>query len=268
MAVALTLWAGLPTASAEEKKDDHPAKSLTAQASDPNAPIIQLSITNFYSPKVYNADGTYNLFEVQPVIPIPKLEHFPVKQILRPTVPVLKLPDGTSGMGDINMLHLFIPDLEDWGSWGLGYTFTFPTATDDELGSGKWQVGPAATATYYGIKNWQFGGIVSNTVSFAGDSSRADVNMFTFQPILNRIIGKWYLGIGDLVWTYNWENSGGWTIPMGLQLGRITKIGKHNYNISVEFGYTLAHENDVETPEWGFRLGFVFLIPEKLSTHD
>jgi len=256
-----TFLSFLPLSSVAE--DAHPAKSLTAQASDPNAPLIQLSFTNLYAPEVYNSSGTYNYFQIQPVVPVPKGEGSFPGQVIRPTLPFFKLPDGTSGLGDINLVHLFIPDLKHWGSWGLGYTFTAPTAVEDELGQGKWQIGPAASLLYYGIKNWQLGGLVTNTVSFAGDDNRSDVNVFTYQPILNHMFGDWYLGIGDLVWEHDWNDGGGWTIPLGLQLGRITKIGKHNYNLSAEIVYTATRQDEnLEQPEWGFRLGIVILLPE------
>ena len=61
----------------------HPAESVTAQASDPSAPIIQFSLTIFYSPDVHNSEGSYNYLQIQPVVPLPKFKHFPVKQILR-----------------------------------------------------------------------------------------------------------------------------------------------------------------------------------------
>ena len=90
---------------------------------------------------------------------------------------------------------------------------------------------------------------------------RADVNVFTYQPILNRILGNWYFGLGDIPWAYDWKG-GGWIIPLGFQVGRITQIGKHNYNLSCELAHTFIQDPDVVAPDWGIKLEFVLLIPE------
>jgi hypothetical protein len=240
----------------------HPAESITAQASDPTAPIIQFSLTDFFSPDVHNSEGFYNSLQFQPITPIPKLKHFPVKQILRLSLSFISINKDPFGINDVNLFHLFVPDLESWGSWSVGYTFTFPTGKTPVLGSGKWQIGPAASLVYYKIKNWQFGGVISNSFSFAGSSANSQVNTFTFQPIINRMFGKTYLGVGDFVWSHDWSSKGVWNIPLGLQLGRIARLGKYNYNLSIEVEYTAARDSEVIAPVWGLRAGIVLLIPE------
>jgi hypothetical protein len=253
----------------EEKKAEKPAKKkagedLTAEASDPTAPLYQISITNFYSSNLYDAEGSTNLFQFQPVLPISQSERIPFAQIVRFTVPVITTPepDRTTGLGDIVFLDLFVPKPKSWGIWGVGLTMVAPTAREDSLGSGKWQIGPAATFMYFKIKKWQLGCILENPVSFAGDSSRPDVNTFIFQPIINRMIGKWYVGIGDFTWSVDWTDDAAVTIPLGFQVGRITQIGKYKYNLSGEVEYTVVNEAEGTVPEWGFRLGVVLLLPK------
>ena len=51
--------------------------------------------------------------------------------------------------------------------WGVGPLFTLPTATDKQLGAGKFSMGPAAVAlTMQGP--WVFGALVNNQWSVAG----------------------------------------------------------------------------------------------------
>lgn len=254
---------GLQNAMAQEQDSIDQTESITAQASDPNAPIMQFSITDFFTPTVMNADGSFNMFQIQPVIPIHKLKHFPVKQIVRVSFSVTSLTKQYSGINDLDLIHMFVPDPVKWGSWSIGYTFTFPTGKTPDLGEGKWQIGPAASIVYSKISHWQFGGIFTNSFSFAGASDQSSVNEFSFTPIINRLIGKWYIGVGDFVWTLDWNTPGSGTIPLGLQSGRITKIGKFNYNISIEFEYTAMHDANATIPVWGTRVGIVFLLPEK-----
>ena len=77
-------------------------------------------------------------------------------QIVRPTVPFLDAPDGKSGLGDIDIQHVFVPETHDWSTLGFGYNLSFPTADHQDLGAGKYQAGPAATMIYYGqqLADW------------------------------------------------------------------------------------------------------------------
>lgn len=137
---------------ASAKKPAHPRESLTAQAGDPTAPLVQAQMIYFYSEVVRNSSDSAAQLELQPVVPLPPGELLPIAQIIRPTVPFQDAPDGKSGLGDINLEHMFLPEPEDWGALGFGYTLTLPTADHRDLGAGKYQLGPATTIVYYGIK--------------------------------------------------------------------------------------------------------------------
>jgi hypothetical protein len=249
-------------ASTPTKSTGPPARSLTAQASDPTAPLVQMQITYLYSDVIRDSGDSAQQFLLEPVIPIPANKWVPIEQIVRPTVPFLDAPDGKSGLGDIDILHIVIPEPHDWGALGFGYQATLPTADHRDLGAGKYQLGPAATVIYYGVKNWQMGGTITQTWSFAGNDDRDDVSNFTVQPILNYLLGPWYVGIGDFTWDYDWKGHEGWNIPLGFQVGRITKIGKYKYNLSAEVFWVAKHSGDGPSPERGIKLGFVWLLPE------
>lgn len=241
----------------------HPAKSLTAQAGDPTAPLVQFQVTNFLAFSNYNADGYSNFFNFQPVIPIGKTGLIPRSQVMRFTVPVITTagPRRKTGLGDISFVDLLVSDPTPWGIWGMGVSAVMPTASSDELGQGKWQLGPAATLVYYKIPNWQLGGLFQNPVSIAGDRDRQKVNTLQFQPLVNYLKGDWYFGAGDFNWSYDWKAKE-WTIPLAFQAGRIRQIGKHKYNISFELEWTAVRPDDAVVPRWGVRLGLVLLLPE------
>jgi hypothetical protein len=240
----------------------HPRESLTAQASDPTAPLVQAQLTYLYSDVVRNSSGSAKQFLIEPVIPIPPNNLIPITQIIRPTIPFVQEPDGKSGLADIDIQHVFVPEGHDWGTLGFGYTATLPTADHRDLGAGKYSAGPAVTLIYYGIKNWQIGGTVAQAWSFAGRSNRDDVSELTFQPIVNYLLPPWYIGIGDFTWAYDWKGHEGWNIPLGFQAGRITKIGKYNYNISAEVLWVPKHSGGGRDPERAVKFGFVLLLPE------
>jgi hypothetical protein len=183
---------------------------------------------------------------------------------MRLTVPMVTTPGPGSitGLGDISYFDVFVPKARSWGIWGAGLGLVIPAASSEALGAGKWQLGPAFTAMYYRIPNWQIGAVVQNPVSIAGDPDRENINALLIQPIVNYLAGPWYIGIGDFTWQLDWTDSGTPTIPLGFQVGRITQIGKHKYNLSVELEYTVAHPEEATYPKWGVRLGFVLLLPE------
>lgn len=262
--VAATLFGAGPAKPQTERTADHPAPDLTAQAGDPTAPLLQLQLTNLYAPSNENGDGYANLLQAQPVVPVPRSSRFPISQVMRLTIPMVTTPGPgrITGLGDISYFDVFVPKAPSWGIWGAGLSLVIPTASSEALGAGKCQLGPAFTAMYYGVRDWQIGAVVQNPVSIAGDPDRPEVNALLIQPIINYLLGPWYIGVGDFTWQLDWTDSGEATIPLGLQVGRITKIGKYDYNLSVELEYTAFHAEEPMFPKWGVRLGVVLLLPE------
>lgn len=244
--------------------------SLQEKATDPTSILTQLQFQNVFVPNTYNADGYSNQTILQPVLPMPTgWDLFPT-QILRPTLPLhvhSPDPDGpveeTSGLGDLVVIDLFLPRRAEWGTWGIGPIAIFPTASDDRLGQGKWQLGPAAVVLYSGIKNWQFGALVENPISFAGDSDRNAVSTLLVQPIATRHFKDgWYAGWGEIPFSYEWLN-GDYNIPLNMRLGRVTKLGNAPVNMFVEPFYTPSSFQREGQSEWGIKFNLTFLFPKK-----
>ena len=246
------------------------SRSLLEKATDPTSILTQLQFQNVFIPSTHDASGYSNQTIIQPVLPIPTgWDLFPT-QILRPTLPLhvhSADPDGpveeTSGLGDLVVIDLFLPKREKWGTWGIGPIAIFPTASDDRLGQGKWQLGPAAVVLYSGIKNWQFGALVENPISFAGDSDRDSVSTLLIQPIATRHFKDgWYAGWGEIPFSYEWLN-GDYNIPLNMRLGRVTKLGNAPVNIFVEPFYTPSSFQREGQSEWGIKFNLTFLFPKK-----
>jgi hypothetical protein len=96
------------------------------------------------------------VLNIQPVIPI---NLGPVNLINRTIFPLIYLPDLTSGLpelpegisggetfglGDINYTGFLSPAAGGPVTWGIGPSISFPSATDEKLGSEKWSAGPSA----------------------------------------------------------------------------------------------------------------------------
>lgn len=232
--------------------------ALADQAANPAAPLTQIQIRDILLPNVDESDGATNLLQLQPVVPIGPFKSLPFLQLVKITlqVPSLPAPVNDSGFGDVALFDL-VSIKTSWGRWGFGPALVFPTASSEDLGAGKWQAGPAVAAIYTGTKNLTAGAVLQNPISFAGDPGRPDVNELNIAPTLTFNLTKgWFAGLSDFNWTFDWEDGGAATIPLGLQIGKIVRIGRQPVNISVEAGRTVVRPDG--TPDPGWILGFEF----------
>ena len=137
-----------------------------------------------------------------------------------------------------------------------------PTATEKELGTGKYSAGPTGVI-FIARHPWTFGALINNVWSFAGQSTRATVNQMTLQPFVNyNLPGGWYLTSSPLI-TANWQAKGRdvWTVPVGGGFGRIFKIGDQPVNAQLAAYYNVAHPKDAGN--WQLRAQLQLLFPTK-----
>ena len=231
--------------------------------------LIQLQMQDAYSWSSYESSGYSNAAIVQPVIPVKLPWQAVPLMISRTTVsayvttPDLGAPIGREdGFGDIFQLSVFLPKLDTKGVLiGFGPVLSIPTASNDFTGSGKWEAGPAAIYFNSRTKGWQWGALGWQIWSFAGDDDREGVSKLSAQPILTRHFDEgWYAGTVDVPWTYNWKTSN-WVIPLGLKVGKVTKIGKQPVNLfAQEYG---SPTNDGASPKGSFKVNITFLFPQK-----
>ena len=226
---------------------------------------------------------------VQPVMPFQLTEEW--KLIFRPVIPINSFEtvdnvdintgavpgdigvdfDRKTGLGDIVLWNAFTNQYKPPFVWGFGPTVMLPTATDDQLGSGKWSAGPMALAL--GItEKWIIGGVAQHWWSFAGEDNlkvntslgratvdRPDVNLTDFQYILRyRYSPLTNIGIAPNV-RYNWETDE-LSLPVGMGFDTLIKIGKLPVKIGAE-AYYYVKQDDEFGPKWQLRLLFVPVLP-------
>jgi hypothetical protein len=158
---------------------------------------------------------------------------------------------GETGVGDVNLRLRYI-DNRGGIAWIGGIEAVAPTASEDVLGAGKWQLNPVGgmvlalskTAfVFFGYKH---------ILSVAGDGNRADLNQS--QP---RLIGAitspngWWV-LGDLKYTHDWEAESD-TLDIEGEVGRMlsrrmlislragtaTLDSNKEYKVSVNWRYIL-----------------------------
>ena len=134
------------------------------------------------------------------------------------------------------------------------------TASDDQLGSGKWSTGPTAVILVQ-PKPWTLGLLGRQLWSFAGDSDRNSVSQMLLEPFINyNLEGGWYL-ISDMIITANWQADSGnqWTVPLGGGFGKMFAIGSQKMNTKLEAYYNV--EKPDGAPDWAFSWTLQFLFP-------
>jgi hypothetical protein len=269
-AVRVLLVAGVLQAQQPKDANSEEQKTLELQkeTQNPVADLISVPFqSNFNIRQGHGAndDKTQYVLNVQPVIPFELNEDWNL--ITRTIVPIINQPSLGSGMesawglGDINPQFYFSPAKPGEWIWGVGPTFTAPTATDETLGQQKWSAGPAAVLLTM-QDPWVFGVIGNNQWSFAGWGEQS-VNQMVIQPFVNYNLPKgWYYTFSPII-TANWEADNGniWTLPVGGGVGRLFKMG--NMPVNMQLGaYYNVEKPDYVGADWQLRFQIQFLFPK------
>jgi hypothetical protein len=237
--------------------------SLARASQNPVASLISLPLQNNFLFQEHTGDLIYNL-NVQPVVPFNLNEDWNL--ITRTIIPSFALdnaPAGfdSAGLGDLNTSLFFSPAKSGRLIWGAGPVLSFPTATEDLFGTGKWSAGPAVVAlTMRGP--WVFGALANNAWSYAGDSDRRSVNAFLVQPFVNYNLSQGWFLVSAPVMTADWNapSDQRWTVPLGAGVGRVFPIGRQPVNMSLQAFYNVEHPTG--GPEWSLRFNLQLLFPK------
>lgn len=199
--------------------------------------------------------GDWHIFH-RTVIPLANVDG----AIVGPSNPSPEQGGSSRGLGDINYSLLFSPiNYYDTFMWGVGPTFTIPSASSNQLGSGKWSTGIAGMA----LTNTGWGNIMvrgRQIWSFAGDSDRKDVSQMVIEPIVTYNIGDgWHL-FTDMIVSANWNanSSNRWIVPLGGGFGRSFKIGNQRILSRLEAYYNVEKPEGASDYSVSFTLQFVF----------
>ncbi len=178
--------------------------------------------------------------------------------------------DSYSGFADIIYFTLLGQSLpqQRWGGgdfvWAAGLTTQFPTASKEELGTGKFSAGPSGVLAFIGRK-FIIGGLYQHWFSFASggtglgeDVNFSWLNMFYF---LNLEDG-WQVG-GTPILTADWESDSSddrWTVPIGLGVYKTHFFGKMPIKLGAEMQWMPVNP-DTYGQEWNIRLVLAPIVP-------
>lgn len=163
----------------------------------------------------------------------------------------------TKGLADVLVQGLLItPTYEKW-TYAVGLRVVFPTATNDDLGSGKYQLLPTA-GIKYDLKDWMKGAwcalLVRQDFGVGGDKCRDSIHQTYIQPYFNIDLPRdWFLTSSPEM-RYNW-NTNNWFIPFDILIGNLIN---NKIVITLEYKNAIVYDFPLYKQEVEFRVGYFF----------
>ena len=255
---ALLLFAAIaPTAWAEDDAE------LQKKLSNPIADLVTVPFQWTTTAGVGPFERPQHALNIQPVYPV-KLGK--ALLINRAIVPILSNPGATpgqdraTGLGDITYEAFFVPPSSGGLLWGAGPILQLRTASNDQLGSGKWAAGPAFVVVTQ-PDPWTVGVLLTQRWSFAGDDQRAKVNETEIQPVLSyRLNARHTLSYAGTI-RADWEQSRAsqrWTVPLGATYSTLVRHGSMPVNYIVGAGYNVIRPDG--GGDWSVRVQVNFIL--------
>lgn len=250
--------------SAPANAEDSP--EIAKQAQNPIASMISVPFQNNATFGVGEDSRVQDSLLIEPVIPFKLTSDWNL--ITRTIIPLIDQPTlapglgNVSGLGDVQ-LSLYMSPVKPFGGliWGLGPSFSFATASDRSLGTGKNSAGlSTALLTIQG--HWLAGVLITDVASIGGQEDRKDVHQFLMQPFVDYNFSHgWYLASSPII-TANWKATSGnkWTVPVGGGGGKILHIGHQAVNAYVQAFDNVVHPH--EGGRWTLRLQVQLLFPK------
>jgi hypothetical protein len=258
----LTFGAVSEPSDGEESESD-----LNRKLTNPVSSIW--SISNQFNNFELNNGQWNNNWNFQPVLPVSLTKEWNL--ITRPVMPFYNIvPHETApnefardaGLGDLTLLELLSPS--NSGNWvlGAGPTAIFPTATSHFTGQGKWQLGPSVVVGYL-TKEFFVGVFPQQWWSIGGEHGRPDTNQMNLQPIATIFFGEgWSFGYsGNILADWTAPSEDVWTVPIGLGLGKVFKLGRLPIKINLAVQYMPVHPR-ISGQEWNVQLSVTPVIPK------
>jgi hypothetical protein len=254
----------------ESSGEEESASELNRKLTNPVSSIW--SISNQFNNFELNNGQWNNNWNFQPVLPVGLTKDWNL--ITRPVMPFYNIvPHETSpgefardaGLGDLALVELLSPAHS--GNWvlGAGPTAIFPTATSGFTGQGKWQLGPSVVVGYL-TKEFFIGVFPQQWWSIGGEHGRPDTNQMNLQPIAALFFGEgwsiFYSGNILADWTAPSEDV--WTVPVGLGLGKVVKLGRLPVKIDLAVQYMPVHPR-ISGQEWNVQVQITPVLPKLIK---
>lgn len=239
-------------------------QELARKLANPISSLISVPFQSNYDCCFGPKDSYRYTLNIQPVVPFSLNEDWNL--IVRTIVPIVyqQAPaagfDNRFGLSDTEQSFFFSPAQSvDGITWGVGPVFLWPTATNSELGTGKWGAGPTGVILKQ-QGGWTYGALANHIWSYAGHSDRDALSQSFLQPFLTYTFPDTTALNLSSETSYDWTSEQ-WTVPINAGISKVFKFGEQRVSIGVSARYYAEAPSD--GPKWGARFVTTFLFPEK-----
>ncbi len=234
------------------------AEELAKSLANPNTPLasqnFKLQYRTFEGDLPGADDESGNTLLYQPAFPFPLENGATV--FFRPAVPIIfDQPvfdaasgdfDSEAGLGDIGFDLAYGRTTEGGLLWAAGIVSTLPTATKDELGPDRWNLGPEFLIGKITPK-YVLGALTTYQTDIGG-SGDADISLTTINAFATYLPGGgWNVGTAPIM-SYDHENSQ-WTLPINFIFGKTVIWNGRPWKLGMEINY-YVDQADAFGPEW------------------
>lgn len=242
------------------------AAELAKKLNNPISSLISVPFQSNWDFGLGDGSGQRFTLNIQPVVPISISEHWNL--IVRTILPVIDQngafgpgSGSQSGLGNTTQSFFLSPKAPGPGGiiWGLGPVGYYPTATNRLLGPEKWGMGPTFVALVQ-PGGWTIGVLANQIWSVGGDNNEQNISSMFLQPFIVYTTKTHTSFALNTESTYDWEASQ-WTVPINVMVQQVFKIGRQP--MALQLGWRYYAESPSGGPEWGIRVNFTLLFPEK-----
>jgi len=229
--------------------------------------------------EVFNFDAgpygrTANSLQTLPIIPLQAGENWLLIPRIAAT-PMAYLPDatqasgGSTGVGDTIATFFLTPAHTGPVIWGVGPALLIPTATNGNLGAGKWDLGPAVAVLVQ--PDWgSFGAVAQNIWSLPANSQRLSVHQMQIETSLSyNLPDGWYVFTSPTI-NADWTQSGQhrWFVPFGGGIGRTFNIANQAVDLNIAVYSNAIRPAREFSPKWQMSLQCTLLYPRNRKPAD
>ena len=138
--------------------------------------------------------------------------------------------------------------------FAVGSNLILPTASQDQLGDGRWQLGPTLSYSrdLYDVGVGSFTGLtLRNLFSVGEDNGRSDINLLIVTPTFRyNLPDSWHIRLQSES-QMSYEQSNDWFVPASMRVGK--NFGP--YYASVEVSAPIVDDYERYDQEIEFRIG-------------
>ena len=247
-----------PNLTPEEEEEAGRLRKLAAKyGTDPTAIVGRVQLSSQYADLPHGARLTDSVARVD----IPFRGDYllrvdtPFHRWFDPNIPGV---NSAQGLGNVSAILGWRAYNTPEYAFLIGVVSSFPTASEDILGSGKYTVGPIiATGRFLPqLESFLFG-VFQHSVSAGGDPSRQDISLTNASVQINTIWAeRWWTTVQG-VWQVDWEHKTKSSMTAEVEVG-LNIVGR--WGMYIRPGIGIWGTNVVGAYDWNVEVGTRYMF--------